>query len=152
MKFSNQEIGICLIAILLLISINYFRQAVFRYNLIVFYLIFAIYVYINIDKRYSLGILVLFIFNYMFIAKKPIMEHFEEGTDDTEPQENPQLMAIDEDVENQELEQEQEEEVDEEEIEKGVEQFKTEDKFTKLHDLLHTMSEQIKTANNKQKK
>ena len=148
MDYTSNDIYIFLITLFLLISINYFRKAVFRYYLIIVFLLFSIFVYYTIDKRYSLGILIVFILNYMFIARKPILEegfkgHKEEEKE--EPLENPQLEAIEEDVETQEEENKEEDKADLEE-ELGIDQFKTEDKFTKLHDLLHTLSEQVKKA------
>ena len=149
MNYSSVDIFVAFITIFLIVAINYFRNGVFRYYLIFIYLAFAIYIYNTIDKRYSFGILIIFIFNYMFIAKAPILETF--IPEEEEPLENPQLIGVEEDVETQDEEDVEEELVEkklenEDEEENGIEQFKTEDKFTKLHEILHTMSEQIKKA------
>lgn len=175
MLLDKQDIAIFSITLILLLAINYFRQPVFRYNLIAVYMLFALFIYMTIDKRYSIAILTIFILNYMFFAKKPVLEHFNRGGHiEEEPEENPQLMGIEEDVDTQGEEEQQEEEVDTEieedrtdveedpeyeetykrmkrdnvveDEEDGIEKFDTGDKFAKLHDLLHTLSKQVAKA------
>ena len=158
MVFSNIDIIISLITLILLISIVYFKVAKIRYMTIGLYILFSIYVYYNVDKRYSLGMLSLFILTYMFVAEKPVMEHFNDDEnvekDEIEDSlENPELVSIDEDELSQEKEEEQEKDVDEqivnkeEELEKGVQQFGIDDKFSQLHGLLHKITEQAKKGN-----
>jgi len=112
------------------------------------------YGYYNIDKKISLGALLVFIIAYLFIGKKPEFknvehykdhepEHNKEGknekfenndsNDSKETYENTKpdnKKSIEENYENLE--------------EKGIEQFGLSDKFSQLHNLIHQMEKHNK--------
>lgn len=150
-------LGLCLS---ILFGIIYIRNPDYRYWLVILYLLLLMYGYYNIDKKISLGALLVFIIAYLFIGKKPEfknMEHYKDhepehnkdgknekfenndshdshdSHDSKETYENTKpddKKSIDEKYEHLE--------------EKGIEQFGLSDKFSQLHTLIHQMEKHNK--------
>ena len=153
-------LGLCLS---ILFGIIYIRNTDYRYWLVLLYLLLLMYGYYNIDKKISLGALVVFIIAYLFIGKKPEFKNLEHYKDH-EPKDN--IDKSQEKFSNEENNDSNDsndsydsketyentksdnkksiEEKYENLEEKGIEQFGLSDKFSQLHNLIHQMEKHNK--------